>query len=87
MNSSKACFLRYSRSLGLKTTEGDISHIRVQVDRIVLCLFGNEKTGLTTRVMVLEAATKKHGRNWSSLIEMILRDIIIVVVMWLILRS
>ncbi len=71
----------------MKTTEGDIAHIRVQVDRIVLCLFGNGVTGLTTRVTVLEAATKKHGRNWSSLIEMILRDIIIVVVMWLILRS
>jgi hypothetical protein len=71
----------------MKTTEGDIFHIRRQVDRIVLCLFGSGKTGLTTRVTVLEAATKKHGRHWSSLIEMILRDIIIVVIMWLILRS
>jgi len=71
----------------LKTTEADIAHIRVQVDRIVLCLFGSGKTGLTTRVTLLEAAAKKHGRDWSSLIEMILRDIIIVVVMWLILRS
>jgi len=72
----------------LSETNEDIApkHIQAQVDRIVLCLFGNGKTGLTTRVTVLEVATTKHCRNWTRLIEMIQRDIVIVGIMWLLLK-
>jgi hypothetical protein len=65
----------------------DIAHIRKQVDRIVRCLYGNGALGIVTRVALMEASTRAHGKNWSSLIEMIIRDVLIAVIMWMLLKQ
>ncbi|MEN8173651.1 MAG: hypothetical protein ABFS03_12330 [Chloroflexota bacterium] len=65
----------------------DIAHIRAQVDRIVLSLYGNGKNGLITRVSLIEAETTRHGRNWASFIEMIIRDLLIALIMWMLLTQ
>jgi hypothetical protein len=65
----------------------DIAHIRKQVDRIVDCLYGNGALGIVTRVALMEASTQAHGKNWSSLIEMIIRDVLIAAIMWMLLKQ
>jgi hypothetical protein len=70
------------------TTESeDLAHIRKQVDRIVRCLYGNGALGIVTRVALMEASTRAHGKNWSSLIEMIIRDVLIAAIMWMLLKQ
>jgi len=69
------------------TESEDIAHIRKQVDRIVRCLYGNGALGIVTRVALMEASTRAHGKNWSSLIEMIIRDVLIAAIMWMLLKQ
>ncbi len=52
----------------------DIGHIHKQVEQIVDCLYGHEALGMITRVDLMEASTGAHNKNWSSSMEMTMRD-------------
>lgn len=65
----------------------EIEGIKNKVDEIHNCLYvGNSKPGLITRIKLLEVAVAKQGKNWSSLFETLIRDILVVLMMYYLLK-
>ncbi len=65
----------------------DLAYIRQRVDSIHDCIYGNGKSGMVTRLALLEAATMRHSTNWAALVQTLLRDVVVAGMMAFVLSS
>jgi len=63
----------------------DITHIRVGVDRIVLCLYNDGKTGLVAWASLEAAEAAKHGKNVSGFNGTTIPDLRLAAIIWMLL--
>lgn len=64
-----------------------IDEISMKVNQIHKCIYmGNGMPSMVTRIKLLEVAVAKHGSNWAKMIEALIRDVMIGIAMYFLLK-